>query len=151
MARGDVHEKRDRLWARYWAIREAHGCGFWTPTLWHLALSGDCSAMVTLADTFDRPGRMADRFSRAGLYRRPDRGGYEYAAQHLAMEAFNRGDRAGYRYWLRRASRFDPDFLAAETVRDPAAASARARTRARSSLSAVRLSPARLNARHASG
>lgn len=111
MARGDVHEKRDRLWARYWAIREAHGCGFWTPILWHLALSGDCSAMVTLANTFDRPGRMADRFSRAGLYRRADRGGHEYAAQHLAMDAFNRGDRAGYRYWLRRASRFDPDFL----------------------------------------
>lgn len=111
MARRDVQEKRDRLWARYWGIRDAHGCGLWTPILWHLALGGDYSAMVTLADTFDHSGRMADRFSRAGLYRRANRGGYEYAAQHLAMDAFNRGDRAGYRYWLRRASRFDPDFL----------------------------------------
>lgn len=103
---------RDALWARYWSIKDEHGCGFYAPVLWHLALGGDCSAMVTLADTFDRGGRIADRFSRAGLYYRAHKGGYPYAAQHLAMDAFNRGDRASYRYWLRRAARFDPDHLA---------------------------------------
>ena len=103
--------KRDALWNRYWSIKDEHGCGLYEPILWHLALGGDFSAMVTLADTFDTEGRIADRFSRSGLYYRAHRGGYEYAAQHLAMDAFNRGDRAKYRYWMRRAARFDPAFL----------------------------------------
>ena len=66
MARRDSREKRDRLWARYWAIRDAHGCGLWTPILWHLALGGDYSAMVALADTFDHSERMADRSAGQG-------------------------------------------------------------------------------------
>lgn len=103
--------KRDALWKRYWSIKDLHGCGLYEPILWHLALDGDFSAMVTLADTFPIEGRVADRFSRAGLYYRAHRGGYEYAAQHLAMDAFNRGDLKSYRYWLRRAVRFDPDHL----------------------------------------
>lgn len=103
--------KRDALWQRYWSIKYGHGCGSYVPILWHLALGGDFSAMVTLADTFGMEGRVADRFSRAGLYYRAHRGGYEYAAQHLAMDAFNRGDLASYRFWLRRAVRFDPDNL----------------------------------------
>lgn len=103
--------KRDTLWKRYWSIKDEHGCGLYMPILWHLALGGDYSAMVTLADTFATEGRVANRFSRAGLYYRAHRGGYGYAAQHLAMDAFNRGDLASYRYWLRRAVRFDPDYL----------------------------------------
>jgi hypothetical protein len=103
--------KREALWNRYWSIKDQHGCGFYEPILWHLALRGDFSAMVTLADTFHIEGRVSDRFSRAGLYYRAHKGGYEYAAQHLAMDAFNRGDLASYRHWLRRAARFDPDYL----------------------------------------
>ena len=102
--------KRDALWKRYWAIKDAHGNSFYKPILWHLALGGDSSAMVTLADTFEKSGRMSDRFNRSGLYRRADRGGYEYAAQHLAMDVFNRGDLGSYRFWLRRAARFDPEY-----------------------------------------
>jgi len=82
-----------------------------TPILWHLALSGDLTAKTTLADTFEESGRIADAFSRAGLYYRADKGGYEHAAQHLAMDAFNRGDLKSYRYWLRRAARFDSAYL----------------------------------------
>ena len=67
--------------------------------------------MATLAATFPPEGRISDSFSRAGLYYRAHRGGYEYAAQHLAMDAFNRGDLASYRHWLRRAVPFDPDHL----------------------------------------
>lgn len=103
--------KRDALWKRYWSIKDDHGCGLYVPILWHLALGGDFSAMVTLADTFAMEGWVADRFSRAGLYYRAHKAGYEYAAQHLAMDAFNRGDLTSYRQWLRRAIRFDPDHL----------------------------------------
>jgi hypothetical protein len=86
--------KRDALWKRYWSIKDEHGCGLYEPFLWHLTFDGDLSAMVTLADTFAIKGRIADRFSRHGLYYRAHRGGYEYAAQHLAMDASNRGDLA---------------------------------------------------------
>ena len=103
--------KRDALWKRYWSIKHDHGCGLCEPILWHLALGGDFSAMVTLADGFATEGRISDRFSRAGLYYRAHKGGYEYAAQHLAMDAFNRGDHASYRHWLRRAVHLDPDHL----------------------------------------
>lgn len=104
-------EHRDVLWARYWAIREERGRGFQNPILRHLAFGGDVSAMTELADTFPKKGRMANPFSRAGLYYRAHRGGYAYAAQHLAMDAFNRNDLASYRHWLRRAAWFDPHYL----------------------------------------
>ncbi len=68
--------------------------------------------MTTLADTFHKRGRIADPFSKLGLNNRADRGGYEYASQHLAMDAFNRRDMKNYRYWLRRHARFgDPDVV----------------------------------------
>ena len=103
--------KHEALWARYWSIKDDHGCGLYEPILWHLALGGDSSAMVALADTFADEGRIADRFSRSNLYYRAHRGGYACAAQHLAMDAFNRGDLKLYRHWLRRAVPFDPDNL----------------------------------------
>ncbi|GLI99439.1 hypothetical protein [Sphingobium sp. BS19] len=103
--------KRDVLWKRYWSIKDDHGCGLFTPILWHLALGKDFGAMATLAGTFDYAGRMCDQFSQAGLLYRADQGGYEYAAQHLAMSAFNRGDLASYRRWLRRTAKYDPDCL----------------------------------------
>lgn len=111
MKQRNCSARRDTLWARYWSIKDEHGCGLYEPILWHLALGGDLAAMVTLADTFSSDGKISDRFSRAGLYYRAYRGGYEYAAQHLAMDAFNRGDLNSYRYWLRRAVPFDPDNL----------------------------------------
>jgi hypothetical protein len=104
--------KRTALWNRYWKITLEHGNGFYEPVLWHLALGQDYSAMVTLADTFEATGRVCDGFSKKGLCYRADRGGYEYASQHLAMDAFNQGDLKGYRYWLRRHARFgDPDVM----------------------------------------
>jgi hypothetical protein len=101
--------KREALWKRYWAITLDHANGLYTPVLWHLALGHDYSAMTTLAQTFAMPGRMSNPFSKLGLCYRADRGGYEIASQNLAMDAFNRRDLAGYRYWLRRHARFgDP-------------------------------------------
>ena len=80
--------------------------GLYTPILWHLALGQDYSAMTTLADTFDNPGRISETFSKLGLCYRAHRGGHENASQHLAMEAFNRGDLQGYRHWLHQCARF---------------------------------------------
>ena len=102
-------EKAERLWKRYWAIRDDHAPGHREPILWHLALRHDALAMATLADTFSTAGHSADPFSRVGLYRRAERRNYIFAAQHLAMDAFNVGDLKGYRHWLRRAARVDPD------------------------------------------
>lgn len=105
------HQKRETLWKRYWSIVLDRRPGLCEPILWHLALSGDPSAMVTLADTFATDGRITDSYSRSGLYYRAHKRGYTYAAQHLAMDSFNRGDLGSYRYWLRRAARFDPAHL----------------------------------------
>ncbi len=91
-------KKREALWLRYWAIDEGRAGGFTIPILWHLALRGDGWAMTELANVFDKEGRIADPFSQSGLYRRAHRGGYEYAAQHLAMDAFNRNDLTSYRH-----------------------------------------------------
>ena len=96
---------RDALWLRYHAIAHDHANGLYVPILWHLALRGDSDAMISLADTFERPGRYSDGFSQAGLCYRAWRAGYAYGAQHLAMVAFNRGDMVGYRLWLNRAGR----------------------------------------------
>ena len=96
--------KRDKLWRRYWAIRDDHAPGHATPILWHLALGHDAGIMVTLASTFPVPGHLADGFSQAGLCYRAWRLGCAYGAQHLAMNAFNTGDMHGYRTWLRRAA-----------------------------------------------
>ena len=104
-------KKYDALQAHYWAIDEGRAYGFKNPILWHLALRGDGWAMTELANTFETEGRLAHPFSQSGLCRRAHRIGYTYAAQHLAMDAFNRNDLVSYRYWLRRAARFDPDSL----------------------------------------
>lgn len=104
--------KRDQMWKRYWAITLDNANGLYVPILWHLALGRDYEAMTLLAATFDSSGCIADPFGQQGLYRRADRGGYAYASQHLAMDAFNRRDLKGYRYWLRRHARFgDPDVV----------------------------------------
>ena len=60
--------------------------------------------MVTLANRFPAHGRLPDGFSQAGLCYRAWRLGYCYGAQHLAMNAYNRNDLHGYRFWLRRAA-----------------------------------------------
>lgn len=96
--------KHDRLWSRYWAIRDEHGVGFRMPILWHLALRGDAVAMTELSSTYDRAGRISDPFSQAGFAYRAYRRGYALGAQHLAMNAFNRGDLHGYRHWLGKAA-----------------------------------------------
>jgi hypothetical protein len=95
--------KRDRLWRRYWAIVDEHATGLSMPILWHLALGGDRAAMVMLASSFPFTGKLSDPFSEAGLCYRAWRAGYALGAQHLAMDAFNRGDMTGYRRWLCRA------------------------------------------------
>jgi hypothetical protein len=95
---------RDRLWSRYWSIRDEHRNGYGLPILWHLALRGDPLAMTELGSTFDSAGRIADSFSQEGLAYRAYRRGSAMGAQHLAMNAFNRGDLGRYRLWLARAA-----------------------------------------------
>ena len=97
--------KQERLRNRYWAIHDGRAIGYWTPILWHLALRRDPMAMTMLGDTFSDAGRMGDPFSQSGLCYRAYRRGYFIGAQHLAMNAFNKRDLAGYRHWLRRAAR----------------------------------------------
>jgi hypothetical protein len=98
-------KKRERLWERYWSIRDAHGNGHRMPVLRHLALRRDPMAMTELGSELVRAGRPSERFSQVGLYHRAYRSGYGMAAQHLAMNAFNRGDLTNYRRWLARAAR----------------------------------------------
>jgi len=98
-------EKMERLWERYWKIRDHHGNGYATPILWHLSLRGHTGAMTVLSSISDREGRIAEPFSQAGLAYRAYRRGDPIGANHLAMNGFNRGDLARYRYWLARAAR----------------------------------------------
>ena len=97
--------KNDKLWARYWGIRDHHQNGHRMPILRHLALSGDTTAMVELSSELARIGRILDRSSQNGLAYAADRQGNPLGAQHLAMNAFNRNDLRGYRHWLSRAAR----------------------------------------------
>jgi hypothetical protein len=97
--------KSDKLWARYWGIRYQHRNGHRMPILWHLAFSGDTSAMVELSSELNSGGRIADRFSQSGLAYAAYRRGDPLGAQHLAMHAFNRNDLLNYRHWLNRAAR----------------------------------------------
>jgi hypothetical protein len=96
--------RQDRLWSRYWGIRDNHANGFALPIVRHLALRRDPLAMTELSSTFDRPGRIADPASQEGLAYRAFRCGHPNGAQHLAMNAFNRGDLGSYRYWLARGA-----------------------------------------------
>ncbi len=59
--------KADRLWARYWGIRDNYQIGHRMPILWHLALNGDTDAMVELGSELGKVSRIADRFSQAAL------------------------------------------------------------------------------------
>ena len=85
----------------------------WTPILWHLALRRDRGAIYELSTSYDFPGPIQDAFSQKGLAYRAYRMGDWMGANALAMDAFNRRDLTGYRYWLRRAANLgDPDCLA---------------------------------------
>jgi hypothetical protein len=97
--------KVDRLWARYWGIRDGHHTGYRMPILWHLALGGDTLAMVELSSELSRVGRISERYSQSGLAYAGYRKGDPLGAQHLAMNAFNRNDLRGYRHWLSMAAR----------------------------------------------
>lgn len=95
----------DRLWARYWGIRDNHQIGHRMPILWHLAFAGDTSAMVELGSELSKVGRISERYSQSGLAYAGYRKGDPLGAQPLAMNAFNRNDLRGYRYWLNKAAR----------------------------------------------
>ena len=97
--------KTDRLWARYWGIRDDHQIGHHMPILRHLSLKGDTNAMVEWSNELGTVGRVADRFTQSGLAYAAYRRGNPLGAQHLAMNAFNRNDLWGYRYWLQKAAR----------------------------------------------
>lgn len=109
--------KHERLWHRYRRITEQRGNGLWTPILWHLALRRDALAMAELGATFAKEGRVAEAFSQAGLAYRAHRRGFRNGAQHLAMNAFNRGDLAGYRHWLARGARAGDEDARRELMR----------------------------------
>lgn len=96
--------KHDRMWARYWAIRDDHHNGHRMPILWHLAFRRDPTAMTELGSTFGKVGRITDPFSQNGLAYRAYRAGSALGAQHLAMNAFNHRNLSGYRHWLGKAA-----------------------------------------------
>jgi len=106
--------RSDQLFLRALAIRYDHKPGLWVPIMWHLALRRDTEAMIELAcwicETSKWPGDLgsrSDAFSPAGLYYRAFRLGNARAAQHLAVQCFNRRDLTGYRYWLRQGAKLD--------------------------------------------
>jgi hypothetical protein len=111
MIRATDKAKTDRLHSKALDIREGNAVGLWVPIMRHLALRGHHAAMIDLAAWFSQSNRLADfgspadGFSAAGLYRRAWRHGNAYAAQHLAMGCFNRGDLRGYRHWLGHSAR----------------------------------------------
>jgi len=107
-------EKLDRLWERYWKITDQHGNGYATSILWHLALRGHTGGMTVLSSKLRREGRIAQAFSQTGLAYRVYRRGDPVGANHLALNAFNRGDLIRYRYWLARGARAGD----AEALRD---------------------------------
>lgn len=111
------NERQDRLYDRASNILDGSGNGFGEPILWHLAFQQHTEAMLSLAGRIDPRGKPADPFSQRGLERRAFRLGNERAGQHLAMTHFNRGDLAGYRYWLSWAARAGDEEAAIELRR----------------------------------
>ena len=106
----------DRLFLRADAILDRRANGHALPILRHLAQRRYLPAMLELArwatQTGDPPavGGMSDPRSPAALMRRAHLLGDITAAQNLALTLFHAGDLAGYRHWLRKASRAgDPD------------------------------------------
>jgi hypothetical protein len=72
------------------------------PILEMLASRRFAPAMNALAD-YVHPDRVL------ALHRRASAQGDDTATYNLAIEHRNRGDMKGYRYWLARAARSDPD------------------------------------------
>jgi hypothetical protein len=111
MSQANDQSVEDRLYLKALAIRDGRRVGLWVPIIWHLALRGDASAMIELADWFSgddaakKFGKASDAFSAAGLYYRAYRKGNFNAARNMAVSCFNRSDMAGYRQWLKRAAR----------------------------------------------
>ena len=103
--------KADRLFARAEAIIERRANGFAAPILEHLALRRYAPAMLELARRVTASGdpaaigRISDPCSPAALMSLAHRIGNATAAQNMAMTLFHAGDLAGYRRWLRKASR----------------------------------------------
>lgn len=108
--------KSDRLWAKYWGIRDNHRNGHRMPILRHLSLAGDTTAMVELSSETTGGGRIADRFSQRGLAYAAYLRGNSLGAQHLAMDAFNRNNLGGYRHWLNKAAQ-SGDYEAGQELR----------------------------------
>ena len=111
MPREDTSQS-DRLYLKALRIRYDQKPGLCVSILWHLAFQRDSEAMIDLAcwvcDNSKWPGELGSRqdaFSPAGLYYRAFRMRNARAAQHLAMQCFNRNDLRGYRYWLRQGAK----------------------------------------------
>ncbi|MES2054444.1 MAG: hypothetical protein V4564_00775 [Pseudomonadota bacterium] len=102
--------RTERLYCRALKIAAGGTPGLWLLIMQHLAFRGHIGAMRELANWYSRSNRVealgaaGDHSSAAGLYRRAWRRGDAYAAQHLAMSCFNRGDLQGYRRWIGRAA-----------------------------------------------
>lgn len=109
-------EYADQLYKRADAILDGYRNGWGEPILWHLALRRHTDAMLALAIRIS-DGKVFDPFSRSGLGRKAFRLGSKRAAQHLAMNCFNKGNLAGYRIWLHRAAHGGDGEAAAELRR----------------------------------
>ncbi len=120
LGRNDYEE---RLWQRVVAIEERKAAGYLMPILWRLALLGNGYAQLELARllTVYEPNEtprnrwLAERWARRAAARK-----HPTACQNLAIDRRNRGDMAGYRYWLAREP--DPssrDELEAFKIRFP--------------------------------
>jgi hypothetical protein len=97
--------KRDELYTLARDRLDGRALGLGMPILWHLALRGHESALVSLGQLIEAEGPISNPYSTAGLAYRAYRKGAPIGAQNLAMDCFNRGDLRGYRMWLRRAAR----------------------------------------------
>jgi len=106
LGRNDYEE---RLWQRLHAIEEREAAGERMPIYWRLAMLGNVEAQVQLARLLiwfepresPRNRARAERWVRKAAARKD----VSVARYNLAIDRRNRGDLAGYRYWLAR----DPD------------------------------------------
>ncbi len=102
-------EYEERLWERLHAIEERRATGYRMPIYWRLAMLGNIDAQVELARLLKwyephesaKNRFLADRWARRAAARAEP----SVARYNLAIDRRNRGDMAGYRYWLAR----DPD------------------------------------------
>jgi hypothetical protein len=91
-----------KLYAKAWDILDGRRNGHALAILELLCARDFAPAMNHLAD------RLAPRPALA-IYRRAAALGDQTAAYNLAIEHRHRGDMTGYRHWLARAARSDPD------------------------------------------